>query len=89
MHILQHLFNRFCFLLILALRRIREAAYADVIDNLFDLFHIVFKSIKTFAQTIVFQIEQTKARVQITNEMGDIQGALVVAHCDGICGEAR
>lgn len=65
-----------------------QSSDLNVVDDLLNLLHVVFQCIEPFAQTVILQIQQSKARTEIANETGYVQRSLVIAQCDRIYGKS-
>lgn len=61
-----------------------QASNGQVVDHLFNLFHVILEAIIALAQRVVLQIEQAETRVQLVDEVGDTQWAPVVSRCDAV-----
>lgn len=65
-----------------------KATQTDIINDLFDLFHIVLEGVKALPQSVVLQIQQSESGMQICHKMRDAQRASEIAERDRIGSEA-
>lgn len=59
----------------------------QIIHDVLDVLNPVLQSIATAAQTVVLEVENLEACVQVLDELVDQQRTLVVAEGDGIASE--
>lgn len=48
-----------------------QAADGQIVNHLLNLLHVVLEAVVAFPQRVVLQVEQTEARVQLVDEVGD------------------
>lgn len=61
-----------------------QTADWEVVNHLLDLLHVVLEAVVALPQGVVFQVEQAEARVQLVDEVGDSQWAIVVSRRDAV-----
>lgn len=85
----QSLFRNQCVRIVCAGSIRSKSANADIVNDLFDFLHIILQGIKTFAQPIIFQVQQAKSGTQIANKSRNLQWTLIVAQSNCVRCESR
>lgn len=85
----QFLFRNQCDRIVCAGSIRSKSANADVVNDLFDFLHIVLQGIETFAQPIIFQVQQAKTGTQIANKSRYLQWTLIIAQSNCVRCESR
>ena len=66
-----------------------QTPYCDVIHNFLHFLEVILESIKTLTESVVLEIEQSEARVQLSDKFGHADRASVVASGYGIHRQPR
>lgn len=68
---------------------LQQSADRQVVDDFLDFLDIILESVKAFTQSVVLEVEQAEAAVDVSDESLQHQNTRVVAKCDGVGCEAR
>ena len=61
-----------------------QSTDAEVVNNFFNFFHVIFESVKTFSKGIVLEIQQAKSSVEFVYKSSDFHGTIKITVCHAV-----
>lgn len=68
-------------------RRRNQIPQREIIDHVLDLLDRVLHRVDPLAQNVILEVQQLEARVNILDEVADLDGKLVVSQCYRVDGQ--
>ena len=66
-----------------------QAAYSDIIDDFLNFLEVILEPVEAFPESVILEVQQTEAGVQLTHELGDTDGSAIVACSHNVHSQAR